>query len=230
MLILASNSPRRKQLLSLGGWDFQVKAADVDERLQPGESPQAYVLRLAVAKAQAVAVQIAGLEPAGDFVGASQRVVLAADTAVVLEQHGRMHILGKPQHSAEAQSMLRRLRGRTHQVFTGLAALCLEQGLTSSPALATDLCATAVTMRSYSDTEMQEYIASGDPFDKAGAYAIQHTGFNPVERLEGCFANVAGLPVCRLENLLKCAGFTVLARRRAVCNPGENQCQFAGEF
>jgi MAF protein len=224
MLILASNSPRRKQLLTLGGWNFQVKAAEVDERQQPGESPPAYVLRLAIAKARAVAAQLTSL--AGD----SQIVVLAADTAVVLEEHGRTFILGKPQSGADARRMLTRLRGRTHQVMTGLAALCLGPATAASLALATDLCTTVVAMRSYSEAEMQAYIASGDPFDKAGAYAIQHSGFNPVERLEGCFANVAGLPVCRLEQLLMSTGFAVPPGRHSACKPGESQCQFAGEF
>ncbi len=187
-LILASNSPRRRQLLELYGWPFQVIAAEVDERPLAGEAPRDYVLRLAKSKANAVAA----LAPAG-------AVVIAADTTVV--ESGE--ILGKPLDAAEAESMLRRLRGHTHQVYTGLAILHVDDGR-----LLCDWCVTEVPMRAYSDEEMRAYIASGDPLDKAGAYAIQHPGFQPVQALSGCFANVMGLPVCHLTRTLRKLGLT----------------------
>jgi MAF protein len=182
MLVLASNSPRRKQLLQLGGWAFQSIAADVDEDPLPGEEPRAYVLRLAREKAQV------GAQKAPEA-----QVVVAADTTVV----DGVEILGKPANQAEAAAMLGRLRGRRHQVYTGLAAWRREDGLELC-----DVCVTAVIMRDYSEAEIQAYVATGDPLDKAGAYAIQHTGFDPVERIEVCYANVVGLPLCLLSRLL----------------------------
>jgi len=169
-------------LLALGGWVFLVIAAQVDESPQPGEGAQAYVLRLAQSKAQDVATRA----------GASD-VVIAADTTVV----DGGDILGKPADPLEAETMLRRLRGKTHPVFTALAVLRVSDG-----ALLTDRCVTDVPMREYSDAEMAAYIASGDPLDKAGAYAIQHTGFRPVDGLQGCYANVMGLPLCHLTRTL----------------------------
>jgi MAF protein len=197
-LILASNSPRRKQLLNLGGWSFQVSPADVDERFYPKEAPRDYVLRVAADKALVVG------ENAGEGV-----VVIAADTTVA----DGNQILGKPVDGQDAARMLRQLRGRSHQVFTALAIL-----RTSDHTLLTDLCVTEVPMRSYSDDEMQAYIATGDPLDKAGAYAIQHAGFHPVDDLQGCYANVVGLPLCHLSRTLGKWG---------ICSPIENSqvCQ-----
>lgn len=189
MLILASNSPRRKQLLALGGRKFAVKATEVDESQKPGEEPLAYVLRLAETKARAVCSE-AGPED----------VVIAADTTVVDGEK----ILGKPEDESEAESMLRRLRGRTHQVYTALAVLRVVDDL-----LLMDWCCTEVPMRQYSDDEMIAYISTGDPLDKAGAYAIQHTGFNPAENLHGCFANVMGLPICHVTRTLIKVGITL---------------------
>jgi septum formation protein len=187
-LILASNSPRRKQLLALTGWEFEVQPADIDESLLPGEHPGEYVLRLAQGKAREVARMIGGAE-----------IFLAADTTVVDADA----ILGKPASSEEATAMLRGLRGHTHQVYTGLA-VCR----TRADSLVTDLCITEVPMRAYSDEEMQAYVDSGDPLDKAGAYAIQHPHFQPVERLTGCFASVMGLPLCHLQRSLGELGWT----------------------
>jgi MAF protein len=193
-LILASNSPRRKQLLALSGWDFIARSADVDETTLPDEVPLRYVLRLAQAKAREVAKS-----------SSADSIILAADTTVVdrrgMEGEMREVILGKPVDTLEAEQMLRRLRGRTHQVYTGLALLRAADGL-----LLTDWCVTVVPMRNYTDEEIQAYIASGDPMDKAGAYAIQHPGFHPVENLTGCYANVVGLPVCHATRLLERMG------------------------
>lgn len=182
-IVLASNSPRRRQLLALTNWDFIVSVADIDESVPENESPADYVLRLAETKARTIA---SGMD--------ADRIVLAADTTVV---DGR-DILGKPGDDAEAFSMLTQLRGRTHQVYTGIALLRAGDGF-----LLTDLCITDVPMRKYSDKEIRTYIASGDPFDKAGAYAIQHAGFHPVEELSGCFASVMGLPLCHVTRLLR---------------------------
>jgi MAF protein len=121
------------------------------------------------------------------------KVVIAADTAVV----DAGEILGKPVDKHDAVRMLKRLRGHTHQVYTGLALLRVSNGY-----LQTDLTVTDVPMRAYSDEEIQAYVRSGDPLDKAGAYGIQHPGFQPVETLHGCFASVMGLPLCRLTYLL----------------------------
>jgi len=182
VLVLASNSPRRRQLLALAGWTFSVSAADVDEsQLPQGESPTDYVLRLAETKAHTIRAD-------------ADRIVLAADTAVV----DGMDILGKPKDNAEAIAMLKRLRGYTHQVYTGVALLRLSDGL-----LLKDLCVTDVPMRSYSDEEIDAYVQTGDPLDKAGAYAIQHPEFHPVENMSGCYANVMGLPMCHVIRMMR---------------------------
>ncbi len=184
VLVLASNSPRRRHLLMLGGWMFHTTSADVDESRLPGEAPDAYVLRLARAKARAGAAQ-----------GRPGSIIIGADTAVV---DGR-DILGKPADMAEAEAMLRRLRGRVHQVYTGIAVFRPQDG-----AMLDDLCITDVPMREYSDDEIRAYVATGDPLDKAGGYAIQHRGFRPVDGpLQGCYAGVMGLPLCHLVRTLK---------------------------
>lgn len=196
-LILASNSPRRRQLLALGGWQFTVQPADVDESRLPGEAPAVYVLRLAESKARTVAAG-AGFET----------LVVASDTSVVDGEE----ILGKPADAAEAAAMLRQLRAREHFVFTSLAVLRVKDGL-----LRTDLCRTRVPMRDYTDAEIDAYVQSGDPLDKAGAYAIQHAGFHPVDRLEGCFASVMGLPLCHLTRILTALGAPAPADVPAAC-------------
>lgn len=183
LLVLGSNSPRRRQLLALTGWDFSVSAADVDESQHANELPADYVLRLAETKARATRAD-------------PDQIVLAADTTVV---NGR-DILGKPGDGAEAAAMLRRLRGHTHQVYTGIALFRPRDGL-----LLKDLCITDVPMRDYSDEEIEGYVQSGDPLDKAGAYAIQHPQFQPValDSLDGCYASVMGLPVCHVIRLMR---------------------------
>lgn len=185
-LLLASNSPRRKQLIALGGWIFRVQPADIDETPWPGESPDQYVLRLAQEKARAAASR----DGSGDL-------VVAADTTVA---DGDL-ILGKPADARQAVEMLTRLRGRTHKVYTAVAVLRPADGV-----MRAEVCATEVPMRPYSEAEIQAYVASGDPLDKAGAYAIQHPGFHPAERLAGCYANVVGLPLCHLTRLLRSFG------------------------
>jgi septum formation protein len=181
LIVLASKSPRRRQLLSLTGWRFIVSAADVDESQYANESPADYVLRLAETKARAVHAD-------------ADQIVLAADTTVV----DSLDILGKPKDSAEATVMLKRLRGHSHQVYTGIALFRPNNEL-----LLKDLCVTDVPMREYSDEEIDAYVQTGDPLDKAGAYAIQHPEFKPVAQMEGCFASVMGLPVCHVIRLMR---------------------------
>jgi MAF protein len=236
MLILASNSPRRKELLMSGGWKFTILAPQVDETVLPAEAPADYVRRLAEEKARVVSFdcgrEYAALRSgclitehgqAGQAGQAAtkadkvrpnvakslpyyeQAIILAADTAVVdlVENDGDQRtpaigeILGKPSGPEEAVAMLRRLRGRVHQVFTGLAAL-----RAADSRLLSEVVVTNVLMRDYSDDEILAYVKTGDPFDKAGAYAIQHPVFHPVQNLQGCYANVMGLPVCHASRLL----------------------------
>ena len=199
-LILASNSPRRRELLALTGWKFQVHPVEVDEVQITDEKPGHYVLRLAKAKAQACADS-----------SNTDITILAADTAVV----DRNVILGKPRDIADAKEMLVRLRGRTHRVYTGIAVLKKSIGR-----LVTELCITDVPMRDYSDKEMDVYIASGDPLDKAGAYAIQHPTFHPVMSLNGCYASVMGLPLCHLTRSLQKMDITPKTVIPAKCQSG----------
>jgi septum formation protein len=191
MLILASNSPRRRQLLGWLGLPFEVSAANIDETPIPGEPPDGYTRRLSQEKAAVVAVNYT-----------SEDVILASDTTVALFDQGSNQgtILGKPADAVEAENMLRGLRGRTHQVFTAVSLVIPGKNTF------TELCTTDVKMRAYSDTEMAAYINCGDPLDKAGAYAIQHAGFHPVEQVEGCFASVMGFPLCHVLRLLDQAG------------------------
>ncbi|MFQ6057512.1 MAG: Maf family protein [Anaerolineae bacterium] len=197
-LILASRSPRRRQLLTLLGLPFTVVTAEVDEGPLKGQDPATTARRLSRAKAQAVTALVA------------EGLVVAADTLVVLEGQ----ILGKPADPAEATAMLRRLRGRRHLVLSGLTLLDARSGQE-----ATELIETRVWMRPYSDEEIAVYVASGDPLDKAGAYAIQHAGFHPVARLRGCTANVMGLPLCRLDTMLRAFGVPLGTTPVQGCRP-----------
>jgi septum formation protein len=160
-ILLASNSPRRQQMLVWTGWEFETGPVPVDETPAPAEAPEDYVLRLAQCKIHAA-------------LPGKNQIVLGADTVV----SDGANLLGKPQTALEANRMLRSLRGRTHQVFTA-------------------------PMRAYSDQEIADYIETGDPLDKAGAYAIQHGGFHPVINFKGCYACVMGLPLCHLVRTLR---------------------------
>jgi septum formation protein len=193
-LILASQSPRRQALLAALGLAFAVDAADVDETPLPGEAPDALVCRLCRAKAQAVAVR----QP--------RAVVLAADTLVALD--GRL--LGKPADPVEATAMLADLRGRTHQVYT---AVCVAR----DGELRARLAISDVTMRPYSDVEIAAYVASGDPLDKAGAYAIQHPLFSPVAGWTGCYTSIMGLPLWLVTEMLAQVGIRTPGTVVEVC-------------
>lgn len=194
-LVLASNSPRRREILALTGLAFTTRPVDIDERPLPDEQPMPYVLRLAQSKALAARQQ-----------AAADEVLLTADTTVAVD--GR--ILGKPQDADDARAMLDVLRGRDHWVYTAV-------GVSTAQELRTELCATQVWMRPYTSAEVETYIASGDPMDKAGAYAIQHPGFHPVMRLTGCYAGVMGLPLCQVMPLLAAFGLSPAQDVTAGC-------------
>jgi septum formation protein len=186
MLILASGSPRRRELLTQAGLTFKVEVADIDESVQPGETPAKYVQRLAVEKAQAVWERHKHEDESDDLI-----VVLGADTTVVLDGE----ILGKPADIADARHMLERLAGRNHQVLTGIAAI-------SRNATVSEVEITQVFFDLINDRELVEYLASGEPMDKAGAYAIQGRAARWIPRIEGCYFNVVGLPLALVTQLL----------------------------
>ena len=179
MLVLASRSPRRSEILRQAGIPFTVRAADVDESVLPGERPGAYVQRLAEAKARAVAA-------------AREETVLGADTTVVIAGE----ILAKPADARDAHRMLALLSGRRHEVLTGI---CMRRGARAT----CDCVTTAVVFAELSEREIAEYVASGEPMDKAGAYAIQGLASKFVERIEGDYFNVMGLPVALLYRRLR---------------------------
>lgn len=186
-ITLASNSPRRRQMLAWMEIPFTATAADVDETPRPGEAPQAYVERLAREKARAC-------EREAPF----NTVIIAADTTVADGET----IIGKPLDHDDAVRILRQLRNRSHSVHTAVVV-----GIPSRGIVETELCSTHVKMRAYDDDEINAYVISGDPMDKAGAYAIQDETFQPVEKISGCFASVMGLPLCHIERALRQLGF-----------------------
>ena len=177
--VLASASPRRRDLLSAAGFEFDVDPVDVDEARAPGESAREYVLRVATAKAQAGALRHL------------DRAVLGADTTVVLDGD----LLGKPADEADAARMLRLLSGRAHEVLTAVVAARRTR-------MAAALETTMVWMRELTDEEIRAYVASGEPSGKAGAYAIQGLASRFVTRIDGSYPNVVGLPVARVAGLL----------------------------
>lgn len=185
-LILASASPRRRELLALLGYPFEVIVSGADEDAHLDAPPAIYVARTARHKAETVSALLPPHPSA-------RQLVIAADTTVALDGA----ILGKPATAGEARAMLVALRGRAHEVHT--AACVVEPGGREIASVHTAL----VTMRNYGDDEIEAYIATGDPFDKAGAYAIQHPVFRPVSGLSGCFLGVMGLSLCDLIPLLR---------------------------
>ena len=187
-LMLASSSPRRRQLMTSLDIPFEAATPDVEEFSEDGESPEDTVGRLALAKAQAMAQRHPG------------RPVIGADTLVVLQ--GRA--LGKPADAAQARQMLTSLRGRVHRVVTGVAVVDGATGQCRA-----DVCESSVLMRNFSKTEIDQYVVSGSPFDKAGAYGVQDQTLNPVAHVEGCRSNVLGLPLCTMTRLLKELGFNI---------------------
>lgn len=187
-LILASQSPRRRELIQLLGIPFQSIAADVDESSVDHPDPAINVIQTAKLKAAAIADSF-HQQP----VTTERRIIIAADTAVTLD--GKL--MGKPVDQADAHQMLQHLRGRTHQVHTGMTLIDLATGEQIN-----EVHSAVVTMREYSDREIASYIATGDPMDKAGSYAIQHPKFRPVAQLDGCYLGVMGLSICHLVQAL----------------------------
>lgn len=190
-LVLASGSPRRRELLSLLGIPYTVVVSNEPEPLLEGIAPREQTVQLALRKARAVA--------------ATQSVgwVLGADTIVVLDGE----ILGKPADPEDAVSMLKRLRGRDHEVYTGLALINAATGVGHTSSIPA-----TVTMRDYDDTDILAYVATGEPLDKAGAYGIQGLGGALVAGYEGCFNTIVGLPLCGVAALLRTAGIPIAAQ------------------
>ena len=186
-LILASASPRRRELLSLLGYPFEIVVSGVDEGAHLDASPATYVARTARTKAEAVSRTLPPGPP-------GRRLVIAADTTVALDGA----ILGKPATPEEARAMLVALRGRDHDVHTAVCVVDPDTGREAE-----SVHTAIVTMRDYADEEIAAYIGSGDPFDKAGGYAIQHATFRPVAALTGCYLGVMGLSLCDLIPLLR---------------------------
>ncbi len=184
MLVLASASPRRRELLQNAGIAFEVHPADIPEEPRPGETARDCAERLAREKA----LTVAGQRP--------NEVVLGADTVVVVDGQ----ILGKPFNASDATRMLRTLSGRQHQVITGICLVASSQPLVAS-------ATTLVTMSEITDEEIASYVASGEPMDKAGAYAIQGLASRWIPRIEGDYSNVVGLPVALVWRMLRQAGF-----------------------
>lgn len=197
-LVLASGSPRRRELLESLGLIFQVRPADVDESIAPGESPETYVTRLALTKA---IHQVAPGE-----------IVIAADTTVVLDGE----ILGKPTDTLDARHMLERLQGREHTVFTGVAVHVAEGATGQSGRSCQGISRTSVRIAPMSDQELDWYSRSGEPDDKAGSYAIQGLGALFVEEIGGNYTNVVGLPLPLVKGLLREVGVDLASRCRAV--------------
>ena len=199
-IVLASSSPRRRELLGLSGLAFEVRPAAADETPYPDERPEAYAQRMSRTKAALVAA--AESRPG--------TVVIGADTIVVLDDQpgpgdsaSRENILGKPRDAGEAAAMLRRLRGRRHRVITAVSVTGPDGAAEQH-----DWVTASVPMRAYSEDEIEAYVATGNPMDKAGAYAIQFAGFQPVDQqhFTDCFATVMGLPTCTVLRLLARTG------------------------
>jgi len=190
MLVLASSSPRRAELLRAAGINFTVRAADIDETMKPHELPRDYVVRLSLEKARAV-VQ-------------DSELALGADTTVVINGE----IAGKPADAEDAGRMLRALSGRWHEVLTGVTLARADQILSA-------IASTRVKFAELSDAEINWYVSTGEPMDKAGAYAIQGHASLFVERIEGSYSNVVGLPVQLVYRLARQMGVELL--RNAEC-------------
>jgi septum formation protein len=226
--VLASASPRRRELLAIFGLPFTVvrPGQEIDETPLPGEKPAALVQRLSRLKAKTALAELPPLaalsfSPPIDDNVQNRVIVIAADTDVALDEE----ILGKPAGPAEATLMLQRLRGRCHHVYSGLTIAALTGASNDEPVVVSRLHQSQVWMRAYTEAEIAAYVARGSPLDKAGAYGIQDDPFNPVDRLEGCYASVMGLPLGELADALqemgvelppvgpRCAGYT----GRACC-------------
>ncbi|HEV2423918.1 MAG TPA: Maf family protein [Terriglobia bacterium] len=194
-LILASGSPRRREILRNAGFDFEVRPGSVNEDPLPGEAPETMVMRLAREKA----LQVAADAPSGT-------IVLGADTTVVVD----IEMLAKPLDAADAARMLRLLSGRAHTVLTGVCIVEAPGRVAASGCERTE-----VRFRTLTDSDIRDYVASGEPFDKAGAYAVQGRASRFVTRIEGCYFNVMGLPVALVDTLLASEGVVPGSNRRS---------------
>lgn len=192
MLILASSSPRRRELLTQAGFTFRVASLPVEEGRHPGEDPVLYTQRLARAKAEAVYQAELPTQRVRPITPVEPILVLGADTIVVCDDQ----VLGKPANPNDAIRMLKLLSGRTHQVVTGVC-------LISSVGVDVAAEITSVTMQTLSEQEIQDYISTGEPVDKAGAYAVQGRAGRWVPRISGCYFNVVGLPLALVNNLIE---------------------------
>jgi septum formation protein len=207
-LILASGSPRRRDLLSLLGLPFTVRPSDVEEASHAGETAPEMVSRLSRDKAQALLART------------RNGLIVAADTTVYFEGQ----VLGKPDDPDDAVNMLRRLRGRVHVVYSSVTLINAQTGWMRS-----ELAESRVEMRNFSDEEIAAYVASGDPLDKAGSYAIQYADFKPVARIAGCYANVMGFPLCHLYCMLREAHLAPAETPVAACDRfNRRHCDVAG--
>jgi septum formation protein len=192
-LILASASPRRRELLAACGLSFRVIPAAIDEHPYPNEPAEVYVRRLALAKAEAVAQ------------GHPGAVVLGADTIVTIDRD----LLGKPRDLDEARQMLSRLSGNVHEIVTGVAVLAVERAASASTRCASEVVTSRVLMRHVTEATIAWYLATGEPIDKAGAYAVQGMGGALVEWVEGSYTNVVGLPLTETLALLRRFGIPI---------------------
>lgn len=209
MLVLASASPRRRDLLAQAGYSFEVLPSSIPEAVRPGENPIAYVLRLAREKAEAVARSDAFQALAHSAESEDAALILGADTTVVAPAG---QVLEKPETDAEAARMLRLLSGATHQVVTGVAVLA---GATLEVAAEV----THVTMLSLSEEEIAAYIATGEGRGKAGAYAIQGRAARWIPRVHGCYFNVVGLPLALVADMIEGAQLRRHAHARSRFAP-----------
>jgi MAF protein len=210
VVVLASGSPRREELLKVLGVPFEVVVPQIREDARRDKGVRKLALELAQMKADSVASIRQG------------EVIVAADTLVVVSGQ----VMGKPGNETEAWAMLDALRGREHQVTTGLAVVD-----PSGRASAVQAVETQVWMRDYSDQEIADYIARGEPCDKAGGYAIQDAEFHPADRIHGCYANVVGLPLCHLYLRLEKMGvFPAASPQRACEEYAGHQCVVASQI
>ncbi len=203
LLILASGSPRRRELLTMLGLPFLVDPSGADETPPAGTAPEAVAQFLALVKAREVAARHPGA------------YILGADTLVTIDEL----ILGKPTDTADAARMLRLLRGRTHRVPTGVALIAPDGSETAFVETAT------VTMHPYTEVAISAYLSTDEPFDKAGSYAVQGAGGTLVAAVEGCYTTVVGLPLCRVAALLRDTGFSLSGVPTVTCVPGRS-CVF----
>jgi septum formation protein len=201
-LVLASASPRRQALINHFGLPVAIAPSDESEEIEPGATPLEMVSALALRKARRIAERY------------PESVVLGADTTVEIDGQ----ILNKPEDSADAERILRLLRGREHHVHTGLAVVGPDSSIRTS------VTTSAVRMRAFSDHELASYLATGESLDKAGGYGIQGAAGNIVDSVVGCYTNVVGLPLCAVARLLISAGVQVTASAPTCAFRGSRRC------